>query len=128
MNEKITTETPSSNTISKFSGSGSISWVMNPTPNGLPVAPRTYAICSRSQSEPSPLLAPKVPKPPAADTAAASVPPLWLLIGAFITGSDSPSRSVKRVRSMAGRSVQTPRWACIASSRRVTLAVVSASQ
>ena len=43
---------------------------------------------------------PKVPGPPAEETAAASRPPLDLIIGAEIIGRSIPSSSVTRVFSM----------------------------
>ena len=80
------TGTFSSSAISKLVGSAPMRCVMKPTPNALPVRERTSAICCRSQSGPKLLVPPNVPSPPAAETAAASSPPLWLLIGADITG------------------------------------------
>ena len=64
----------------------SMSWVMKPTPKGRSVSLRTWAICWRSQSGPRSVVPPKVPSPPASETAAANCPPLWLLMGADITG------------------------------------------
>ena len=80
------TGTRSSRAISMLAVLNSTSWVMKPTPKGRSVFPRTWANCCRSQSGPKSLVPPKVPNPPASETAAANSPPLWLLIGADITG------------------------------------------
>jgi hypothetical protein len=60
--------------------------VMKPTANGRSVRSRTRAICARTHYGPSAEMLPKEPSAPLADTAVASVPPLWRAIGADIRG------------------------------------------
>lgn len=74
---------------------------MNPTANGRSVVARMVAISARIQSGPfQGCVPPKQPSPPAADTAAASVPPLCRAMGADITGWASPNISVNLVCNM----------------------------
>lgn len=70
--------------------------------SGLSVVARTVAISARIQSGPfQGCVPPKQPSPPAAETAAASVPPLCKAMGADITGWASPNISVNLVCNMA---------------------------
>jgi len=74
---------------------------MKPTPNGRSVRARTRRICSRSQSGPPERLAPIIPSPPAAETAAANSAVAAPAIGALRIGYSMPKRTVKRVWIMA---------------------------
>ena len=61
--------------------------------------PATSAAWAWTQSGPSVAwIPPNEPIPPAAETAAASVPPLCIAIGAAMIGCSRPNSSVKRVR------------------------------
>ena len=66
-------------------------------PNGRSVRARTRRICSRNQSGPPERLAPIIPSPPAAETAAASSAVAAPAIGALRIGWSMPKRAVKRV-------------------------------
>ena len=60
---------------------------MNPMAYGASVAARTFAACSVTQSGGcAEWMPPKDPIAPAPETAAASVPPLCIAIGADMTG------------------------------------------
>ena len=70
---------------------------MKPTPNGRSVRSRTSLICSRSQSGPPDKLAPIIPRPPAAETAAARSAVAAPAIGALMIGWSIPKSSQRRV-------------------------------
>src|SRR5262245_50622604 len=75
---------------------------MKPTPKGRSVRSRAARIIARSPSGPSGVVPPISPKPPAAETAAASSAPAVRAIGALTIGCSIPSSSQIRVRNTVG--------------------------
>ena len=96
-NECATTRTPSPSAAAINSAVRG-RWLMKPTPNGRSVNSRASRICSTSHSAPPIVVPPMSPRPPASETAAASLagtspPP----IGALRIGYSMPNTSQSRV-------------------------------
>src|SRR5262249_49196152 len=88
-----------SSVASKNLGKRGMKSLINPTANGAGVIDRIRAISLVNQSVSfRGWMPPKLPNPPDFETAAASVPPLCIAIGADMIGYLSPNNSVKRVR------------------------------
>ena len=79
-----------------WSGWCSNAHAIKPMPNGRPAPEAIFAsaaICSGVVAAPTPI----IPKPPAAETAAARRPPATPAIGADTIGAVNPNRSVSSV-------------------------------